>query len=583
MRIRPLSLAVLFLGLGVVTPPAAFADIDAAKGYVKEAEEALAANDTDKATSKLELAETELESETGPAKAAVEQSITSLKAKITAQRTAAEAPKYRRDLERVMKDAEEAIGNLVTWGGAESAATELFNDPVAATILGDDLVAAKKKFATFKKLHMRKAAAAIAEQLDTRVKQLEDQWTQGKAVFADADSSPNSRSGTIERMERDIASAKEALEDLPSDSQPRKALADRIQKVETEFKSVALGERVKDVVETLNRRIDLYKDDFDGWEKEGPGPSWQDYRTRSSEKMSAFNAPKTKVFIERIADLLESLNEDEAYLSVADRPEVKSIVEKLKQQHADAYARMLARVKPVVEAAKADKITDEDTDWSRLKADASLALGTRSAEAVIYEAQLTKKIADFEAATKGAEEARANLVRDLRKKAADAWKDLSQGLGGETDIDINSVKAGTVIRFTSDNLMGYRFKPGPFYFATTLSGFPVAAKVDPELMKAITAIEEKIGRSIGDDDNDGKWEVIAIVTNRKAQLLARRQVEGTGRLTDTNSSASLDVKFTGEYPEPVEARVIEIIAAKCGPFAGAKGKATLKPDGTLTP
>jgi hypothetical protein len=551
------------------------ADIDAAKGYLKEATEALESGDAEKAQAKIELAETELEGESGAGKAALTKSIAELKAKIASQKAAADVPKYKRQLESVMRDAEEAIGNLVTWGGAEEAATQLFADPAAQTALGDDLKAAKKKFGTFKKLHMKKAAVAIAEQLDGQVKQLEDQWEEGKKVFADSDSSPNSRSSTIERMERDIKTATESLESLPADNEARKALSARVEKVQAEFKKVALGERVKGVLETLNRKVELYKDDFDGWEKEGAGPTWQEYCQQSSEKISAFNAPRTKVFIMRMGELLATLDEDEEYSSVADRPEVAQIVAGLKKQHADAYAKMLARVKPVFEAAKADKITTEDNNWSRLKDDIRLALGEKSAEGVIYQAQLVKKIADWEAATKGAEEARVKLIADLRAKANDAWKTMSEGLSGETDIDLPSLKSGTVIRFTSDNLMGYRFKPGDFYFATTFAGHAAAAKVSPEVMKGIKEIEEKIGRSLGDDDGDGKWEVVAVVTSRKAQLMARRQVEATGQV------GGLDYKFNGEYAEPVEARVIEIIAAKCGPFAGAKDKGVLKPDGTV--
>jgi hypothetical protein len=72
--------------------------------------------------------------------------------------------------------------------------------------------------------------------------------------------------------------------------------------------------------------------------------------------------------------------------------------------------------------------------------------------------------------------------------------------------------------------MGYRFKPGDFYFATTLGGITVAGRVDPALMKQITATETAIGQPLGDDDADGRWEVIAVVTDHKARLMAKRQV-----------------------------------------------------------
>ena len=94
-------------------------------------------------------------------------------------------------------------------------------------------------------------------------------------------------------------------------------------------------------------------------------------------------------------------------------------------------------------------------------------------------------------------------------------------------------------------------------------------------MAGIRAIEQKIGRSLGDDDGDGKWDIIAVVTQKKAQLMARRQTEATGKI------GGADVKLSGEYAEPVQAVIIEIIAAKCGPFAGAKDRGVLRPDGTV--
>jgi hypothetical protein len=41
------------------------------------------------------------------------------------------------------------------------------------------------------------------------------------------------------------------------------------------------------------------------------------------------------------------------------------------------------------------------------------------------------------------------------------------------------------------------------------------------------------------------------------------------------------VKVKGEYAELVDAAVIDIIAAKIGPFAGAKTRGVLKEDGTV--
>ncbi len=57
---------------------------------------------------------------------------------------------------------------------------------------------------------------------------------------------------------------------------------------------------------------------------------------------------------------------------------------------------------------------------------------------------------------------------------------------------------------------------------------------------------------------------------------AADKVEASDKIDNT-----IDVKVKGEYAEPVDAVVIYIIAAKIGPFAGAKDRGVLKEDGTL--
>lgn len=65
------------------------------------------------------------------------------------------------------------------------------------------------------------------------------------------------------------------------------------------------------------------------------------------------------------------------------------------------------------------------------------------------------------------------------------------------------------------------------------------------------------------------------MTDQKTKLMAKRQAEATGKIE------GLDVKLKGEYAEPVDAVVVQIIAAKCGPFAGAKDRGVVKEDGTV--
>ena len=232
---------------------------------------------------------------------------------------------------------------------------------------------------------------------------------------------------------------------------------------------------------------------------------------------------------------------------------MKAIVDDAKAKRDAAYAKMVKFIGAVVDGALKSQAKENDA-VDRLKDDVRVAIGEQSPEVVAFKTSLEQKLAGNTAAAIGAEDAKAKLVVMLHDKAEAAWPKLHEGISATTDYNMSKPDKykGKNISFTADNLMGYRFKPGDFYFATTLGGIPVAGRMDPMLMKQITATETAIGRSLGDDDADGRWEVIAI-----------------------------DVKVKGEYAEPVDAVVIDIIAAKIGPFAGAKDRTVLKEDGTL--
>ncbi len=549
-----------------------YADADAAKGYVKEAVELIGSNDLDSAASKLELAEAELDGVDAAAKAPIEASIKEAKARITAAKSAADKPKYLRKLDRALREAEGAIGNLVIWAGAEREFNDVVNDEAAKAVIPDEIAAAQKKFATFKKLNAKKSAAAKAEQLEQRVKYVEDEWKEYKPAFEG--DSPNAKDRAIERMGDHLKRANEELSELDASEEPIKSLKARVDVVAADFSKIALADKVKEQVETLNRKVELYKDDWDGWDKETTGPTWKDFRSQSTGAMGRLLMPKTAELISRFGDLLENLKESEDYQLVASAPEVQAVIDKVKKSRETAVEKVTKAASAIVDEAEKAGVNDDDGAFGRLKDAVRLTLGDDSEPAKALIARMEKKIADHEAATTGAEEAKNKLITDLRAKAEEVWPKLYEGMPYETEIDLPN-QVGKPIGFLADNLMGYRFKPGDYYFATTLGGVPVAAKIDPALKKQIDETEKAIGRSLGDDDGDGKWDCIAIVTDKKVKLLAKRQAEASGTVDGQQVTATID------YAEPVDAVVIEIIAAKCGPFAGVKDRGVLKTDGTV--
>ena len=569
---RILALAVAG-GLTVVAPSMVRADGQAAQDYLKEAQDLIDQNDLPGASDKLDLAETELDDATPPEKATIQAAIDAARQKITQATAAADKPKYQRKLRNAMDDAEQSIGNLVTWKGAEDAVKEVLNDPAAKAALGPELDAAAKKFATFQRLNARKASVQLEAQVEAALKATEQEWGETKAKIA----AQTADDDVLQSTQENIAETRRQIAQLDKEDARLKELTDRLDKVAADFTNLALAGRVKDVTDALHRKIESYKDDWNGYEKETAGPTWDQYRSQTSEKMSAFLAPRTHEFVMRMDEFLRNLANDDDYQSVQSDASVKAIVDDAKAKRDAAYAKLVKFVGAVVDGALKSTAKENDA-VDRLKDDVRVAVGEASPEAAAFKTSLEQKLAGNTAAASGAEDAKAKLVVMLHDKAEAAWPKLHDGISATTDYDMSKPDKfkGKNIGFTADNLMGYRFKPGDFYFATTLGGIPVAGRMDPALMKQITATETAIGRALGDDDADGRWEVIAVVTDRKAKLMAKRQVEASGKIDN-----SIDVKVKGEYAEPVDAVVIDIIAAKIGPFAGAKDRGVLKEDGTV--
>jgi hypothetical protein len=555
----------------LVVSAAAWGDVDSAKNYLKEAQALAAQKDVDGARKKLELAESELDDVSAADKAPIARSIADLRTSLTSQAAAADKPRYTSEINGILRMAEDAIGNPGPWSDAEGRFNDFVKDPDVKAAMGPDLDAALKKFASFKKLHQKKVAAAMSDKLETDIKALEEQWTKSKPALAKADT----KDDAVEQMEEAISRARNDLKSLPADDEHVKAFTARVDKVAGEFTKIALADKVKAYLARIKEDFDSDKSEWDGYEKETAGPTWDVYRKQVSNEMDAFLAPKTEKFIERMDTHLHFLEDNDDYKEVQADPSIKAFVDGIHAKRDAAYKKLLKFATAVVDAA--DKATIDNTlPWNRLHDDVRVALGTESPESQALQERVAKKVHDFETAADAAEANRGKLAETLRTKANESWPGLSSGISAAADPDFSHPErlAGKTVRFSAHNLMGSRYNPGDFYFATTVGGIPVAGKIDPQLIKQIDATEKAIHRTLGADE-DGPWEIIAVVSDSKAKLSARRQVEARGTIQGA------DVRLRGETADAVDAVVIQIIGAKCGPFCGVKDKGVLKVDGTV--
>ncbi len=577
MRLRYLSVASA-LTASLFISSAAFADAAAAAKYVEDAKTEIEQHRYDAAKAKLELADTELEGVAAADKAPVAASIEAAKKQMADASLADNKIKYTRELERVMTDAEGAVGNLATWMGAENRANELFSNADAKAALGDDLTAAQKKFATFKKLNDRKAGAAIAEQTESSVKEFEAFWADAKAKIIKSET-PGDKDTAITDTDRKLEDIRKTVAALPQDADSTKAFKARVDKIGAEYTQLALADKVKEKATRLKDEFDSYKDEFAGWEQETAGPTFEEYRQTSGETMHALKAPKTEKFVSRSDYWLDNRKEDEDFKKLQSAPEIKAIYDKVIADRNTALAKMekfadalLADMeKQTLDQNKVDKIkTFEDGLKNNIQGSSKLDAYTKRAHALVDK---------FENQGKAGEAAAAAYYKTMTEKAAAAWPDMKAKFTVTEGFDPNKPGdlKGKYIRITSRNRMGWDYNTGDFQYATTLNGTPIAGKYDPTVAAAVKEVESKMGRALGDSDDDGDWEVIALVEGSTGKLSKRVNVEG--KISDTHGNTAT---VTGERAEVVDAPIVTIVAAHCGPLAVAAGAGSVKENGAVS-
>ena len=206
-----------------------------------------------------------------------------------------------------------------------------------------------------------------------------------------------------------------------------------------------------------------------------------------------------------------------------------------------------------------------------------MALGDKSPDGAALKARAQKIIDNYEAGLKAADAAFEENYHKLMDAAGKAWPDMAAKYKAESGFDPNKYqdwKGKTIKISNTDNLMGYKFKPdAAFPFATTVNGLPVACKYNPVVAAAIADVEAKVKHTLGDIDQDGKWEIIGTVDGSTGRMMTRQ----TNDVTNTSGQRVA----TFEDSVPVEAPIVTIIAAHCGPLAVSADQGAVNESGVV--
>lgn len=407
--------------------------------------------------------------------------------------------------------------------------------------------------------------------LISAVDELEQQWDALRLALA-GDISPASRDAAISDLRRDIDKLRAEQARLPAEQV--RAVGNRIALVANSFEGLVGADAAAEQLSSLNSYWQRDSAEMAGWEQETP-IDFATYSSTQSASSRAFGLPKTLAIFElatqKLAQAQESGEAPQAY--VAQLTDVRT----------RSRARLLATLQTLVDAGEAKAADDASARESMNLLDEQLRITLAAPSDADFGALAGRTQRWLQAAADSdvsSEEGRARYYQRMTVSASAAWPEMERQFAVVRGFDPNDPKAleGQLIRIETDNLMGWRFKVGDFPFATTISGMPVAAVYDADVEAAIVDIETKLGRALGDSDDDGRWTIIAEVTGRMGHMQLRKQVEGDVRDADTGEKLGT---YRGEEAEGVDAPILRIVAAHVGPLAVARGVGVAKVDGSL--
>lgn len=477
-----------------------------------------------------------------------------------------------RRVETALEDLQAQVHNRVTFAGQAADLEQMLTD-YQPRLSMQQVERYRNALQTARAEFQRYAQIEDVARLAAGVDVLEQRWDGLRRQLHDPDLSPNSREAAISDLRESIASLRQAQSALPAPSVAD--LSRRIDRVAASFEQLVGAADAAAELAALESAFARDTEDYAGWEQE-QAIDYARYRSERSALSNAFGLPKTLGLYQATGARLGETR---------DPPLPAAFRERLETLQAQTRARLLAAVQALVDAAAAADASEEPARAAMGLLDESLRV-TLAAESDREFGALALRTRDWLRAAADADthsaEGLARYYQRMTVSARAAWPDMERQYTTVRGFDPTHPQAleGQLIRIETDNLMGYRFKVGDFPFATTISGLPVAATYDPEVEAAIAEIESKLGRALGDSDDDGRWTVIAEVTGRIGRMQLRKQVEGDIR--DASSGEKLG-SYRGEEAEAVDAPILRIIAAHIGPLAVAKGIGVARVDGALQP
>jgi hypothetical protein len=561
---------------------ALFAEPEAAKKYVKDAQTAFDGNDAKTAGDDLSLAEAELDGVPDNVKGPIAADIKTLRDKINGAANADAKNAAVKNVDELMDEAKKAFDAPQTFDETDKAITDFLAVDDNKKLLGDDAVAKYlKTLSTYRKVAHAKAIEIYITKTKSSLDDAEKEWPEKKTELAAVENGVENEPDA-QNFQHHLDEITALLGNIPKDNGQYAALNDRYNKLATDFNTVIYKSKAGETYKRIKEYWESYAEEYTGWDKETTAPTFDGILHHQSDEASRLFAPKSVGLVTRATNELDGWMKDDATHSLYGTDDkIKGFINQVVTDRKTALDKLAGFAANILDGAEKTPINSDARDRLEQFASDDLPYCLAGSDKLkTLQDRAMKIVHDFDAKANGDAAAHQKLFDDLTAAGTKAWPAMAAKVQASDDFDANAIMQkpdnykGKLYHFSGvNNRMGWDYSPGNgFQFAMSKEGTPVAAKFDTTVKASVKDVAKRTAKDLPDEN----WEFIASVEDIGPIVKIDRapgDVKTNGGETVGTVTSQADVTVKGVR--------LKIVALHVGPVTAAEDQGVVNADGSI--
>jgi hypothetical protein len=581
-KLRRHILAVAGGGTLLLCTGLVFADADAAKKDLKDAQTAFDSQDAKTAGDDLSLAGAELDGLPDNVKAPIAADIKALRDKINGAASSEAKNAAVKNVDEMMDEAKKAFDAPQTFEETDKAITDFLSNDDNKKLLGDDAVAKYlKTLSTYRKVAHAKAVEIYITKAKASLDDAEKEWPEKKTELAAVENGVENEPDA-QNFSHHLEEITALLGGIPKDNPQNKVLTDRYNKLNTDFNTVIYKSKAGETYKRIKDYWDSYAEEYSGWDKETTAPTLDALLHHQNDDASKLFAPKSVGLVTRATGELDNWMKDDVVHSLYGTDDkIKAFINQVAGDRKTAMTKLAGFASSVLGEAEKASINSDARDRLEQFANDDLPYCLAGSDQLKpLQDRALKIVHDFDAKVNGDSAAHQKLFDDLSAAGNKAWPAMAAKVQASDDFDPNAILQnpdnfkGKLYHFSGvNNRMGWDFSPGNGYqFAMSKEGTPVAAKFDTTVKASVKDVAKRTAKDLPDEG----WEFIASVEDVGPIVKIDR---ATGDIK-TNGGETVGT-VTSQADVTVKGVRLKIVALHVGPVTAAEDQGVVNADGTI--